>query len=65
MANNYPPGITDRMIPGNRPEDEDFEDAIEQVYDVLQQFNHYGFNFLLDVLDAVTDELKAEWNEEN
>jgi len=30
---NYPPGVSDTDIPGNRPEDEEFEKAIEWLYD--------------------------------
>lgn len=29
MSSNLPPGVTEGMIPGNRPEDADFENMIE------------------------------------
>ena len=28
---NLPPGVTECMIPGNRPEDAEFDDAIEEI----------------------------------
>lgn len=30
---NLPPGVTDLMIPGNRPEDAEFENFMEWVWD--------------------------------
>lgn len=31
MASNLPPGVTDSMIPGNRPEDEAWETFHEEI----------------------------------
>jgi len=42
MSNNLPPGITDSMIPGNRPEDEVFQITLvflQSDIDELRQYN--------------------------
>jgi len=35
MTSNLPPGVSDDMLPGNRPEDITWESAIEQACDEL------------------------------
>jgi hypothetical protein len=48
---NLPPGVSESMIPGNRPEDEAYEKLHQVVYEVARV---YGRTFVLTVvLDAV------------
>ena len=34
MSSNYPPGVTESMIPGNRPEDLEWEEIYDWLVDV-------------------------------
>lgn len=38
MTSNLPPGVTDSMIPGNRPEDVAQEKFMDRLYDLLSDF---------------------------
>jgi hypothetical protein len=37
MPSNLPPGVTDNMIPGNRPEDHEYDDALIDATDAFSQ----------------------------
>jgi hypothetical protein len=50
MASNLPPGVTELMIPGNRP-----EDALwEALYDTLYSLSLHGVKF---------EDLRETWDE--
>lgn len=35
MSSNLPPGVTDSMIPGNRPEDDEWDNAVDVLLEDL------------------------------
>ena len=45
MASNLPPGVTESMIPGNRPEDMARESAEEKLLDALSAENLTPFEY--------------------
>lgn len=39
MSSNLPPGVTESMLPGNRPEDIEFEKMCEELGTLFDKFN--------------------------
>lgn len=37
MSSNLPPGVTESMLPGNRPEDEAFDSWADEVYRMIDR----------------------------
>lgn len=50
MSSNLPPGVTDSMIPGNRPEDAEFDAKVERITDRIMQAGPADAAWL-DVID--------------
>lgn len=43
MLSNYPPGVSESMIPGNRPCDAAWEYAYSKSCDICQEYDQCGF----------------------
>jgi len=41
MSSNYPPGVTDNMIPGNRPEDQEVDYFITFTMEDIEDMELY------------------------
>jgi len=41
MSSNYPPGVTDNMIPGNRPEDQEIDYFITFTMEDIEDMELY------------------------
>ena len=39
MLSNLPPGVTEDMLPGNRPEDKEWDDFHEWIDDIAEQYD--------------------------
>ena len=52
MPNNLPPGVTDNMIPGNRPEDREWDDFHEWIDDIAEQYDIFDPWELRDIILA-------------
>lgn len=51
MLSNLPPGVTENMIPGNRPEDIRYDAYIEDVLNII----YYRYPFLQGADDTLID----------
>ena len=54
---NYPPGVTESMIPGNRPEDEAWERAYVALIDSLPEQNPLVYDLLGELETEVLEEM--------
>lgn len=63
MGSNLPPGVTEGMIPGNRPEDIEFErlieDAILHLEDAVENSAYLDKRDIPDILGALYEFAKA------
>lgn len=58
MSNNLPPGVTEQMLPGNRPEDLEYEKAIDELREELGDIiAHYRTQYPLLRDDDIQDVL--------
>ena len=60
MASNLPPGVTDSMLPGNRPEDIWFENFVDALYEKIDEVKvKFGADNLAlkDGLMAIVDDI--------
>jgi len=61
---NLPPGVTDDMIPGNRPEDIEFQDAYDDITALISRIvegARYIDEFdIRDILEEILMDLKGE-----
>lgn len=55
---NLPPGVTEGMIPGNRPEDEEYDDLMTHIEIMLDVGKFEEIHFLLDIAQASLVPLK-------
>lgn len=63
MSSNLPPGVQDKSIPGNRPEDETREKLINGFWDTLTEdelasatrFDTMCYNFVSDLVSKAID----------
>ena len=66
MASNLPPGVTDSMIPGNRPEDlmlEDYGDELDILIDEAIEVGVHPHDLIMLLEDAIKrlrDDNKAQ-----
>lgn len=65
MSSNLPPGVTDSMIPGNRPEDVRYERMADRLAEVMggepgDPIDHEKFDQLVDFVIAREDEAIRE-----
>jgi hypothetical protein len=67
MNNNLPPGVTEGMIPGNRPQDIEWEQLIDAIAvfieDGLDRAEYHDREDTPDILRALWEEM-AEGKEE-
>ena len=62
MASNLPPGVTESMLPGNRPEDRELEARAEAIGSRLDQLGMDPTDELIDkVIDLVIEFEEAAW----
>lgn len=59
---NLPPGVTDSMIPGNRPQDEEYDNLIEKLalmidYE-LDDSEHFDKQDIPDILRSLLEEFQ-------
>ena len=61
MGGNLPPGVTDSMIPGNRPEDIAYEKLVDDIYGALggTEDKPLGDGDAITITDEVIDRLVA------
>ena len=59
MSSNLPPGVTESMIPGNRPEDQMVEEYQEAIADVLTELAFRGTHpaAIVAALETLRDEM--------
>jgi hypothetical protein len=61
---NLPPGVTDDMIPGNRPEDIEFQDAYDDITMLISRIvegARYIDEFdIRDILEDILMDLKGD-----
>ena len=62
MISNYPPGVTESMIPGNRPEDQEVEVTIVltkgDIDDIINEYpENYGF-----IWDDIKNQIKDQYD---
>ncbi len=54
MPSNLPPGVTDNMIPGNRPEDIGWDEFHEWIDDIANQYDIFDpWEFKEIILEAL------------
>ncbi len=64
MSNNLPPGITESMIPGNRPEDQEIEVTITLTKDDLDYLVDYHGKYPQDDnIRSIVDEILEQIND--
>lgn len=59
MPSNLPPGVTESMIPGNRPEDQEIEVTIiltNGEIDDIVNFNDESYSF---IWERITDQIRG------
>jgi len=56
MKTNFPPGVTESMIPGNTPEDEKWEEHLEKLGNSIKE----SVKILLEDEEGITP-TKKEW----
>ena len=54
---NLPPGVTDNMIPGNRPEDIEWEKFHEWIDEIAEVYDIYSAD---DFMDIILEALKEK-----
>ena len=61
---NLPPGVTDDMIPGNRPEDIEFQNAYDDIIELISRIvegaRYIDESDIRDILEDILMELKGE-----
>ncbi|HBR33668.1 MAG TPA: hypothetical protein DD734_03475 [Firmicutes bacterium] len=58
MSSNLPPGVTESMLPGNRPEDLEYEEAISDLIEELSStIDHYRAQYPLLSEDTIQEVL--------
>ena len=59
---NLPPGVTDSMIPGNRPEDIEWEKRLDKLTDFIwQKVGNLNLSFEeFDILEKLVDKFFSE-----
>jgi hypothetical protein len=65
-TSNYPPGVTDSMIPGNRPEDEEIEIVLTrgEIQDLMLLEGKAVLDCRYDpMLDNIKEQLPKGWLE--
>lgn len=71
MSSNLPPGVTDSMIPGNRPEDQEFEIvltkddiyALRDFYLRLRMHPSFIATKFLSVIEGILEQADKEMDE--
>ena len=54
---NLPPGVTNNMIPGNRPEDIDWDNFHEWIDEIAEVYDIYSAD---DFMDIILEALKEK-----
>lgn len=62
---NLPPGVTENMIPGNRPEDEAFENWANEVTGLIDPNTMNSINACWRLSDIIDEVLEDEWDYED
>jgi len=57
MSGNLPPGVTEGMIPGNRPEDAEYEKWAEKAYDDLSKILPQSVFENDEIMDRIIDKM--------
>lgn len=62
---NLPPGVTANMIPGNRPEDDEYAEILEKikgaVMDTIDDSENFGHHDIPEILRGVCEDLEQEY----
>ena len=53
---NLPPGVTNNMIPGNRPEDIDWDNFHEWIDEIAEVYDIYSADDFMDIILAALKE---------
>jgi len=64
VRSNLPPGVTDSMIPGNRPQDEEWDNLIEKlalmVDGEIDESEHFEKKDIPDMLRSLLEEFEED-----
>ena len=47
---NLPPGVTDNMIPGNRPEDKEWDEFHEWIDEIAEVYGIWNADDFMDII---------------
>jgi len=52
---NLPPGVTEDMLPGNRPEDKEWDGFHEWIDEIAEEYDIYADDFMDIILAALKE----------